>query len=159
MIAISVNNEWVIVDLNILNHILKEKYESEGYSVKQEQKIINGYRTDLVAENDGTLKVIEIKGIISLECEVLAPLNSGERADRQLISRNEILSANNYKVEYAFVVLSNQVKKIKINDKYEEFKKAIIKCVKNGMEIKTYRIDLQKNEISIKEDEKIELEM
>ncbi len=159
LIAICVKDEWVVVDLNILNHILKEKYEREGYFVKQEQKIINGYRTDLVAENDDSLRMVEIKGLISLDTEVLAPLNCGERANRQLVSINEILSEKTYKVEYAFVVLSKHIKKIIINNKHNEFKKNFVECVRNGMDIKTYRIDLQKNEISIFEDSDIIVEI
>lgn len=125
LIAICVEAEWIVVDLNILNHILKEKYEREGYLVKLEQKVINGYRTDLVLQKDDLLCVIEIKGIISLAPEVLVPINCGERANRQLVSINKILKEQKYKVEYAFVVLSKSVRKIVINNKYKEFKKIL----------------------------------
>ncbi len=158
LIAVRVGDEWVVVDLNILNSILKEKYEREGFLVKQEQKIINGYRTDLVAEKEGFIRAIEIKGIISLDSEVLVPFNSGERANRQLVLIKKILYEHIYEVEYAFVLLSKQIRKIKINDKYAEYKKIFGECVKSGMVIKTYRVDLKKDEITINEDVEIELE-
>lgn len=157
LLAICVETEWIVVDLNILNNILKEKYEREGYLVKLEQKVINGYRTDLVLQKDDLPRVIEIKGIISLATEVLVPINCGERANRQLVAINKILETQNCKVEYAFVVLSKSVRKIVINDKYKELKKNFTKCAKLGMDIKTYRVDLQKDEINILDERNIEL--
>lgn len=159
LIAIAVEEEWIVVDLNILNHILREKYEKEGYSVKLEQKVVDGYRTDLLIQKDDLSSVIEIKGIISLESEVFAPLNSGERANRQLVSISKILKEQKYNVEYAFVVLSKSVKKIVINNKHKEFKRNFLRCKKSGMDVKVYRIDLKKKEIKIFEDLEIELEI
>lgn len=159
LIAVRADDEWVVVDLNLLNHLLKEKYECGGYFVKQEQNIVGGYRTDLVVEKEKSLKIVEVKGIISLQEEVLTPLNCGNRANKQLLAINEILANTKNEVEYAFVILSNHVKKIKINSRYDDYKKNFIECRDNGMKIRAYRIKIQKDELSVFEDSNIVIEI
>lgn len=159
LIAICDEDEWITVDLNILNHILKEKYEREGYIVELEKNVTAKYRTDLIVKKDDLVRIIEVKGILSLDLETVFPLNCGERANRQLMSISEILNDQICEVEYAFVMLSSAVNKITINNKYREFKENFEKCLNSGMNIRIYYIDVQKNEINIFEKCDIEIKI
>jgi len=59
VLAIKINNEWIIVDLQLINRAVKEKYEIRGISVEAE-KYIDDYRADLlIRENKETFRLLE----------------------------------------------------------------------------------------------------
>lgn len=56
------NGKYTIVDLSLINKIVKNYYESQGLKVSSEKKLTSNYRTDLWIEEEN--KGVEVKSVI-----------------------------------------------------------------------------------------------
>jgi DNA-binding sugar fermentation-stimulating protein len=155
--AQNIKNNMVLLNLNNVNSILKEYLVSRGAnenSLKSEITINNCYKADVVEYLESSIKLYEIKTILSRENNVIYPYILAKRIGSQL----EKLIANikaGYKVEYVFFILDPNIKSIKINN---EIKELYAKALIMGMDISVYRTIWNDNKFYIEEDKNMKKE-
>lgn len=159
LMALYVDEQWVLVNLSIVNNIVKEFKEKQGELVASEKKVSKDYKSDLIVWNELSQKerLVEIKSIIAMCDNAIVPHNSGERAIRQLKYLLMVLKKDFNLVEYDFVLLNENIKRIEINKQEKEFRRLFKQCVKKGMKTCIYQIFVKKNYITIYENHEIEI--
>lgn len=148
LFAVRANEEWIVLDLLLLNHIVKEKLENEGYIVESE-KFIEDYRADLLIRTETEVLVCEIKSVLCLEESAVFPMNAGKRCAEQLEKIKDIITFNKYKVLYVFVLLTQNVKRIEINQTEKNYKELFSECLENGMKTMCCRLSIMNNEVIV----------
>lgn len=159
LMALYVDEQWVLVNLSIVNALVKEYKEEQGELVSGERKVSKEYKSDLVVRDEGSQKerLVEIKSIISMCDKAIVPHNSGERAIRQLKYLFMVLKKDCYLVEYDFVLLNKNIKRIEFDNQEKEYRRLFKQCKKKGMETHIYQIHVKKKYITIHEDHEIEI--
>ncbi|EFM10717.1 DNA-binding protein stimulates sugar fermentation-like protein [Paenibacillus curdlanolyticus YK9] len=152
LFAVKYYNKYILVNLNMVNSIVQfliqeNKLKSlSSFSIKREH-IINGYKTDLLIENDeGNRNIIEVKGVISSKQEVMFPSVYSERAIFQL-SRIKQLLHEGEKVTYIITSLSPTVRRIKLDDTYREYYHSFKECLDLGMQTQAFSVNFHNGEI------------
>lgn len=141
-----------IVEAMIIEN--KIKYLT-GTRLKREQTI-DGYKTDILLENDRTNEntIIEIKGIISAFREAKFPSVFSERAIVQLQKIKELLQRG-HKVVYLIVSLSPIVKKIILDSNFTQYYSLLKECVELGMQLMAFSLSFENGSVSYKQKLKI----
>lgn len=143
------HNQWIMVNLILLNRIIAEYYEINGYKVQREKSISGTYKCDLLIEDkNGEQTVCEVKGIIAGSRDVIFPMYSGERTVRQLEYMRRLLKKQSISVKYIFVLLDSDIKNICADRQNKEFIRHMRYCIKNNMQIEFFEVDVKHNYIS-----------
>lgn len=154
--AVKIGNEWIIIDLHLLNRAVKEKLECNGFVVETE-KYIDEYRADLVISRDNKALIYEVKSVLCLSEKACFPMNAGKRCEEQLVKLKEIASAYEYEVRYVFALLSKNIQSIEIVSDKTCYKELFSECCKNGMNIECLRISFENNEVIVNEENNIRI--
>ncbi|MGF7031242.1 DNA-binding sugar fermentation-stimulating protein [Paenibacillus mucilaginosus] len=161
LFAVKYYNKYILINLNMINQIVeamiienKIKYLT-GTRLKREQTI-DGYKTDILLENDRTNEntIIEIKGIISAFREAKFPSVFSERAIVQLQKIKELLQRG-HKVVYLIVSLSPIVKKIILDSNFSQYHSLLNECVELGMQLMAFSLSFEDGSVSYKQRLKI----
>lgn len=139
LFAVSVKEKYVIVNLNMVNSLLKNLIlqgklkDYKGYLAKNEV-YTDGYKADLLLCKGEVEIIAEVKGVISEQSIVCFPQVHTERGVQQLIQLKSLL-LHGKKVHYFFVSLSPFVNTIKISNNNVKYLEAISSCLELGMKI------------------------
>ncbi|MBU5671067.1 DNA/RNA nuclease SfsA [Paenibacillus brevis] len=151
LFAVKYYNKYILINLNMVNKIVgamilerNMKHLSE-IGIRREQTV-EGYKTDLIVEDNGEFTIIEIKGVISAKREVEFPSVASERATMQLKKIKELLQRG-YKVVYLIVSLSPIVKKIVLDPDFSEYYYLLNECVELGMRLKGFSLSYEEGSI------------
>ncbi len=143
--ALQVGGKFVLLNMSQSNRIVEDALGGRKFSFLGKRKrikreyLVEGYKCDLFIEETKT--IIEIKSILSFQCEAQFPSVFSQRAIDQLKHLIELLRKG-YKVVYIFVSMNNGVKKISINETVDEYYHLFSECVGMGMLLKGYSIIL-----------------
>lgn len=146
-----INRKWVLLNLNSINELYlemlskKKRYKLDDI---QREKFVQNYKTDFYIEKEKLL--IEVKGILSENANAIYPVVSCGRAYRQLLAIQELLEEG-YTVEYGFVIMNPDIKRIELNKKEELIRAAFNRCVELGMRITFYSILWYRGKCQLKE--------
>lgn len=156
LFAIMYYRKYILLNLSIVNSILEE-YLKKNFkqSIIYKERVIEGYKSDFFIEGKENI-VVEAKGIISANNDVIFPTVYSSRAIRQMNSILKLLK-NGWKAEYYFISLSPIVKSIEINKSllYKEYNNLLLQCVNNGMLLRSFNLYYYNKEITIKDNVKI----
>lgn len=151
LFAVKYYNKYILINLNMVNRIVgamileRNMKQLSGTGIKREQTI-EGYKTDLLVEENGEVTIIEIKGVISAHREVKFPSVASERATMQLEKIKELLQRG-YRVVYLIVSLSPIVKKIVLDPDFSEYYYLLNECVELGMRLKGFSLSYEEGSI------------
>ncbi|OLA78130.1 MAG: hypothetical protein BHW55_02350 [Candidatus Melainabacteria bacterium 35_41] len=147
-------NQKILLNLNYVNeifeHYLKLKYKN--HIIKREQ-IINNYKCDFL--NVSINKIYEVKTLLNDKEYITFPNKTSQRCVMQLKCILNIL--DNYQMQYAFVLLNPNIKKIKII-KNTEFYFLFTEAIKKGMQLSFYSVCWENKDCYINKIKDIPLE-
>lgn len=138
--AVLIKGRWILLNLNLINELyLNMLTTNRKLTITdiQREKIVGGYKTDFYIDKQKLL--IEAKGILAEDKEVIYPIVSCGRTLKQLNSIYEILQEG-FSVEYGFVLMNPNIKEISINPKEFEISTMFKKCIEAGMIVRFYTI-------------------
>jgi len=125
------NGKYTIVDLSIVNEIVKKYYESQGLKVRSERKLTSNYRTDLWIEEENV--GIEIKSVILDKVQTF-PSHNTVRIYKQL---DEICNLLNSNKKIILLFVCNRIDmNLSFNIKDKLFEKKLKKARKRGLLLK-----------------------
>lgn len=149
LVAVKHYNSYILLNLNYANLLVREYLEkSYKYDHLYQEKVIDGYKTDFVLLNDNNKLLVEAKGIISVDKDIIFPSVYSGRAVKQLELLINLLEKG-YEVNYFFVSLSPTVKNVLINPGDVEYRRLLLECIKKGMDVMGLRCHLQKDNVQI----------
>lgn len=163
LFAVKVRNNYIIVNFNIINDYLMRGIEDKckgledicfSNSMIYKEKLINGYKADIVVDNRDHKVIVEAKGIISTQRDVEFPSVYSERTIKQLLKLKNILKQN-YSVYYAFVALSPFVERVNIKQSDKRYYKLLCDCIERGMNILPLTLFYQNGYIILSENESL----
>lgn len=156
LLAVCLNNKWILINLGLLNEIFFEYYQMSHQEDKafREKKVEGVYKADLYIDSS-IPKIYEVKGILSTDQEVVFPSIIGERAVKQLSFFNKMLGKNKYNIEYVVVMLSESINKIRISRTDEKYLRLFRSCVRRGMKVSFFYAVCEEDEIKIVPAEKV----
>lgn len=157
LVAVKHYNSYILLNLNYANLLVEEYLENNyEYDYLCREKVINGYKTDFVLVNNNNNLLVEAKGIISVEKNIIFPSVYSERAVKQLELLIKLLEKG-YAVNYFFISLSPAVKKVLINPYDDEYRRLFLECVKRGMRVTGLRCCIRKGRVRLINDLNIDL--
>lgn len=122
------DGKYTIVDLSLINDIVKSYFESQHLKVCSEKKLTCNYRADLWIE-EGNLG-IEIKSVILDKIEIF-PSHNTVRIYKQLDEICNLLKSNK---KFILLFVCNRMDiKLKFNVKDELFIKKLNEAIKRGL--------------------------
>lgn len=151
--AVLINDEWILVNLNLLNALFEEYYfqHNGGTEIFREKLIDNKYKADLYAVENEDEIIYEIKGVLSQENEPLFPAVIGERAEKQLSFFSRTLLKKKIKINYVIVLLSSSIAAVKLNRKEQKYLRLFRTCINRGMQVSFFKVICTRNEINLVE--------
>lgn len=132
--ALKDNKEYIWLNLKALNDLYYKKVLLENDFIIREKQISNKLRIDFF--NSKTKELIEVKGILSENEETLFPTFKTERFLRQLKEINNW----KYSKKLIIILMNPNIKRIKLNEKYEEIYYQLKRGLENGLKIEIFRI-------------------
>lgn len=159
LFAVKQGRKMTLLNLTTANAIVFEELKSRRFSFLGKRKkarrevALPQYKADIFIEDTNT--AIEIKTIIFSGKEATFPSVKSARSVCQL-ERIKALLLQGYNVCYMFVVLSPEVKSIKL-DRTNPFYSAFIDCVNSGMRYHGCSLKLHGDKITVAATLKIEL--
>lgn len=152
LFAVKFYSRYIILNLNMANDIVARYVENTWqYDKLYKEKVIAGYKSDFIVEDQGKIKIVEVKGIITTSKEVMFPSVFSKRAIDQLLIILELLKYG-YEVTYFYVSLSPTVESIIINSEDEQYHKLLKKCISEGMEVVALKSYYKNNGVEISGD-------
>ena len=131
--SISKDDNLILLDLNSINNLFFSKILLNDIAYLQERTIDN-IKVDFI--NNEKKEIIEIKGLISEENEILFPHSNSNRIIRQL----KELSKSEYKVRFIFILMNPKIEKIKLDTNNFEFINQINSAIKKNIKLQIYKI-------------------
>lgn len=155
LFAVKSEKEYIILNLNKVNSILedlvvsKSLYPEALFRVYRE-KVIEGYKSDLLLKSVDKSIIIEAKGIIAKESKVTFPQVNSERAILQLKALEKLLHQGNI-VHYYLVSLSPFIKEIEIDTKTEYYYH-LNRCMNSGLSLRGICIEFDGKSVRYSKD-------
>lgn len=131
--SISKDDNLILLDLNSINNLFFSKILLNDIAYLPERTIDN-IKVDFI--NNEKKEIIEIKGLISEENEILFPHSNSNRIIRQL----KELSKSEYKVRFIFILMNPKIEKIKLDTNNFEFINQINSAIKKNIKLQIYKI-------------------
>lgn len=131
--SISKDDNLILLDLNSINNLFFSKILLNDIAYLPERTIDN-IKVDFI--NNEKKEIIEIKGLISEENEILFPHSNSNRIIRQL----KKLSKSEYKVRFIFILMNPKIEKIKLDTNNFEFINQINSAIKKNIKLQIYKI-------------------
>ena len=149
--AVFVNDEWVLVNLNLINTLFEEYFRitNSEINLQREKMIDNKYKADLYAVSNDEESIYEIKGVLSQDVEPLFPAVIGERAIKQLNFFSRTLLKKRININYVIIFLSSSIEAVRLNRKEQQYLRLFRRCVKRGMQVSFYKVICSKDEIHL----------
>ena len=131
--SISKDDNLILLDLNSINNLFFSKILLNDIAYLPERTIDN-IKVDFI--NNEKKEIIEIKGLISEENEILFPHSNSNRIIRQL----KELSKSEYKVRFIFILMNPKIEKIRLDTNNFEFIHQINSAIKKNIKLQIYKI-------------------
>lgn len=131
--SISKDDNLILLDLNSINNLFFSKILLNDIAYLPERTIDN-IKVDFI--NNEKKEIIEIKGLISEENEILFPHSNSNRIIRQL----KELSKSEYNVRFIFILMNPKIEKIKLDTNNFEFINQINSAIKKNIKLQIYKI-------------------
>lgn len=127
------DDNLILLDLNSINNLFFSKILLNDIAYLPERTIDN-IKVDFI--NNEKKEIIEIKGLISEENEILFPHSNSNRIIRQL----KELSKSEYKVRFIFILMNPRIEKIRLDTNNFEFIHQINSAIKKNIKLQIYKI-------------------
>ncbi|WP_181217589.1 DNA/RNA nuclease SfsA [Bacillus subtilis] len=150
LFAVQYYNKYILLNLNKVNDFLVEYLSLTNMQNNFElykEKFIDNYKADIILQDEkNSLRniIIEAKGIIGVNNEMLFPKVHSDRAIEQLKKiKNLLIEGKN--VEYFFVSLSPIVKTVTLNKGHKQYSDLFLDCVGKGLIVRGISVQLNES--------------
>lgn len=131
--SVLIENNLILLDLNAINDLFfSEILLNNNYYLPE--RTINDLKIDFV--NEEIKEVIEIKGLISEEENILFPHSNANRIIKQL----KAFLKFDYKIRFIFVLMNPKINTIKLDKENSEFIKSFKTALKKKVKLEIYRV-------------------
>lgn len=144
--SVRIKNNLILLDLNCLNKLYFSEILLKDSKYLQERKI-NNLKIDFVNEEKN--EIIEIKGLISDNSEIVFPHTNSKRIIRQLKNLGDLHS----NIRFVFILMNPKINRIILDDTNKEFMKYFKSALDRKIELEIYKIYWKKNKEHLKKEE------
>lgn len=150
--AVEANGRPIPLNMSLGNLIVYDSIKNKRFSFLGKRSVIHkeytigAYKCDAFIEDTST--IIEIKSFLSFSAEAVFPTVFSQRAVDQLKEIEQLLERG-YSACYILVSLNSVVKRVFINQEFDEYYSQLRHCLEKGMLIKGLSLRLADGTASI----------